>query len=60
MDHVRSIERFIGTSITRQKLEGFEYLYTTLFNESSIPAGGFGKGVRTLSGYSFGARRKRR
>ncbi|HEX8295608.1 MAG TPA: DEAD/DEAH box helicase [Chthoniobacteraceae bacterium] len=60
MDHVRSIERFIGTKITRQRLEGFEYLYTTLFNEQQIPAGGFGKGVRTLSGYSFGARRKRR
>ncbi|MEA3210704.1 MAG: ATP-dependent helicase RhlE [Chthoniobacter sp.] len=60
MDHVRSIERFIGAKIPRQKLEGFDYLYTTLFNEEQIPAGGFGKGVRTLSGYSFGGRRKRR
>jgi ATP-dependent RNA helicase RhlE len=60
MDHVRAIERFIGAKIPRQRLEGFNYLYTTLFNEDSIPAGGFGKGVRTLSGYSFGARRKRR
>jgi ATP-dependent RNA helicase RhlE len=60
IDHVRSIERFIGTKIPRQKLEGFNYLYTTLFNEEQIPAGGFGKGVRTLKGYSFGGRRGRR
>ncbi len=60
MDHVRAIERFIGAKIPRQRLEGFNYLYTTLFNEDQIPAGGFGKGVRTLSGYSFGGRRKRR
>ena len=59
IDHVRSIERFIGTKITRQKLEGFDYLYTALFNEEQIPAGGVGKGVRTARGYSFGARRKR-
>ena len=60
MDHVRSIERFIGAKIPRLKLEGFNYLYTTLFNEDQIPAGGFGKGVRTLRGYSFGAKRGRR
>ena len=59
IDHVRSIERFIGTSIKRIKLEGFNYLYTALFNESQIPAGGVGKGVRTARGYSFGAKRKR-
>ena len=59
IDHVRSIERFIGTAIKRIKLEGFDYLYTALFNESQIPAGGVGKGVRTARGYSFGARRKR-
>jgi ATP-dependent RNA helicase RhlE len=59
IDHVRSIERFIGAKITRQKLEGFDYLYTALFNEDQIPAGGVGKGVRTMRGYSFGARRRR-
>ena len=58
MDHVRAIERFIGTKIPRLKLEGFDYLYTTLFKEDSIPQGGFGKGVRTLKGYSFGKRRR--
>ncbi|MGB8167519.1 MAG: DEAD/DEAH box helicase [Chthoniobacteraceae bacterium] len=60
VDHVRSIERFIGAKIPRLKLENFNYLYTTLFNEDSIPAGGFKKGVRTLTGYSFGGRRGRR
>jgi ATP-dependent RNA helicase RhlE len=59
IDHVRSIERFIGAKIPRQKLQSFDYLYTALFNEDQIPAGGVGKGVRTARGYSFGARRKR-
>jgi len=31
LDHVTAIERFIGTKIARQKLEGFPYLYTALF-----------------------------
>ncbi len=59
LDHVRKIERFIGRKVPRLKLEGFNYLYTALFNEDQIPAGGLGKGVRTLSGYSFGGRRKK-
>jgi ATP-dependent RNA helicase RhlE len=58
LDHVRAIERFIGAKIPRLKLEGFNYTYTALFNEDSIPQGGMGKGVRTLKGYSFGRRRK--
>ena len=41
MDHVRHIERFIGAKIPRLKLEDFNYLYTALFNEDQIPAGGF-------------------
>jgi ATP-dependent RNA helicase RhlE len=59
VDHVRAIERFIGRSIPRLKLENFNYLYTALFNESEIPAGGVGRGVRTHRGMSFGGRRKR-
>jgi len=31
IDHVAAIERFIGSKIARQKLEGFPYLYTALF-----------------------------
>lgn len=60
LDAVRSIERFIGKSIPRLKLEGFDYLYTALFNESSIPPGGAGRGARTLKGYSFGGGRRRK
>jgi ATP-dependent RNA helicase RhlE len=59
IDPVRSIERFIGTKIQRLKLDGFNYLYTALFNENEIPSGGVGKGVRTARGYSFGARKRR-
>ena len=60
IDHVRSIERFIGMKVPRLKLESFPYIYTALFNEDAIPQGGVGKGVRTMKGYSFGARRGRR
>ena len=59
LDAVRAIERYINVSIPRQKLEGFDYLYTALFNENSIPQGGAARGGRTLKGYSFGARKKR-
>jgi ATP-dependent RNA helicase RhlE len=59
LDAVRAIERYINVSIPRQKLEGFQYLYTALFNENSIPQGGAARGGRTLKGYSFGARKKR-
>ncbi|MEI8109135.1 MAG: DEAD/DEAH box helicase [Verrucomicrobiota bacterium] len=59
VDHVRAIERFIGTKIQRMKLENFPYLYTALFNEDAIPQGGVGKGVRTARGYSFGAKKRR-
>jgi ATP-dependent RNA helicase RhlE len=59
LDAVRAIERYINMSIPRQKLEGFNYLYTALFNESAIPQGGAARGGRTLKGYSFGARKKK-
>jgi ATP-dependent RNA helicase RhlE len=59
LDQVRAIERYISTSIPRHKLEGFPYLYTTLFNESSIPQGGAARGGRTLKGYSFSARKRK-
>jgi ATP-dependent RNA helicase RhlE len=31
----RSIERFIGTTIERKKIEGFPYIYSALFDEKS-------------------------
>ncbi|MEQ1859764.1 MAG: DEAD/DEAH box helicase [Chthoniobacteraceae bacterium] len=58
LDAVRKIERFIGRSVPRLKLDGFEYLYTALFNEAAIPPGGAAKGGRTLTGYSFGRRKR--
>jgi ATP-dependent RNA helicase RhlE len=59
LDTVRAIERYIETTIPRQKLEGFPYFYTALFNESAIPPGGNAKGGRTLKGYSFGTKKRR-
>ncbi len=59
LDHVRSIERFIGQSIPQLKVEKFPYLYTALFNESQMSTGGGPRGGRTMKGYSFGARRKK-
>jgi ATP-dependent RNA helicase RhlE len=56
LDAVRKIERYIGAKIPREKLEGFNYLYTALFNEGNIRPGGVGKGVRTLKGFSIGRR----
>ena len=64
-----AIERFIGKAIDRVKLEGFNYTYTTLFDDpkDKKPGGGGGgfpgkaRGVRLSGGYFFGpARRKRR
>jgi ATP-dependent RNA helicase RhlE len=59
IDHLRSIERFIGAKIPRLRLENFPYIYTALFNEDQIAPGGVGRGVRTHRGYSFGQRRRR-
>ena len=59
LDAVRAIERFIGSKVPRLKLEGFNYLYTALFNEDSVPQGGV-RGGRTFRGFSAGGGRKRR
>jgi ATP-dependent RNA helicase RhlE len=34
----RSIERFIGTTIERKKIEGFNYIYSALFDEAAQAA----------------------
>ena len=57
LDAVRKIERYIGAKVKRQKLEGFPYLYTALFNEDLLKSGGVGKGVRTMKGTSYGWRK---
>jgi ATP-dependent RNA helicase RhlE len=47
------IERFLGQKIPRQKLNGFKYVYTALFEEAKGPVRPV-KGFRTSRGYSFG------
>jgi ATP-dependent RNA helicase RhlE len=53
------IEAFINRKVPRLKLEGFDYVYTALFDEGKGGKGGTGrpkpvKGFRTSRGYSFG------
>ncbi|HRJ73034.1 MAG TPA: DEAD/DEAH box helicase [Terrimicrobiaceae bacterium] len=61
LPHVKDIERFISQKVPRLKLENFPYVYSAIFDEDSVTAALKGaKGVRTLKGMSFGARRKRR
>ncbi len=60
LPHVKDIERFIGQSVPRLKLEDFPYLYTAVFNEIEAAASlKAAKGVRTHKGYKFGAKRRR-
>jgi len=34
----RSIERFIGANVERKKLEGFDYIYSALFDVETLEA----------------------
>jgi ATP-dependent RNA helicase RhlE len=61
LPHVKDIERFIGQKIPRLKLDGFNYVYSAVFNEEVVEAALKSvKGVRTHKGMSFGSSRKRR
>ena len=63
IQHVQAIERFIGAKITHQKLENFDYQYTSLFEPSGRQrqeASGRARGGRIHKGYSFGFRKGRR
>ncbi|HEY5791826.1 MAG TPA: DEAD/DEAH box helicase [Chthoniobacterales bacterium] len=61
LPHVKDIERFIGQTVPRQKLENFDYVFTALFDEARVAAVLKGaKGVRTHKGMSFGRAAKRR
>lgn len=57
---IESIERFIGMKIPRNKLDDFQYKYTTLLDPSAthVKARAAGGG-RHRSGYSFGIKRRR-
>jgi len=66
VQHVDAIERFIGAKIQREKLEGFEYRYTTILDEKrfsgvsvrdrKMKTARIGKGQH----FGFGGRRRRR
>jgi len=64
--HMAAIERFIGQPIPRVKLEGFNYKFTSLFNDDKQSAKGGSppkvRGMRVYGGYFYGpsGRRKRR
>ena len=62
--HVEAIERFIGQSIARVKLDGFNYKYTALFEEGKPGAPTAherkARGVRLSGGYYFGPSKRRR
>ena len=59
-DYVQAIERFIGQKVPRLKLENFNYVLTTMFNEESLATSRRNvRGGRTTHGYSFAPRRRR-
>ncbi len=63
VDHVASIERFIGRRIERVKLDNFDYRYTALFDiekSGAKASGGKVRGVRVRGGYYFGRMGRRR
>ena len=51
------IEKFVGQKIPRLKLDGFQYIYTALFEEGKGPIRPI-KGFRTSKGFSFGRARR--
>jgi len=58
---VAAIERFIGQSIPRVKLENFKYVYSLALDDKNkhvVGKAGNIRGGRAGSGYSFGVRRR--
>jgi ATP-dependent RNA helicase RhlE len=58
---VAAIERFIGQSIPRVKLEGFPYVYSLALDDKArhvVGKAGNIRGGRAGTGYSFGVRRR--
>jgi len=62
--HVFDIERFISKKIPREKLEGFNYTYTALFEAEKKADAGIRpqkiQAVRVHGGYYFGPAKRRR
>jgi ATP-dependent RNA helicase RhlE len=62
-NQVRAIERFIGKKISQQKIENFDYQYTSLFEPPGCnrrEAFGKARGGRIHGGYAFGVGKSRR
>jgi ATP-dependent RNA helicase RhlE len=60
--HMAAIERFIGQKIERVRLEGFNYTYTSLFDDDQkrpVHETKF-RAVRLSGGYYFGPAKRRR
>jgi ATP-dependent RNA helicase RhlE len=58
---VAAIERFIGQTIPRVKLENFKYVYSLALDDKAkhvVGKAGNIRGGRAGSGYSFGVRRR--
>jgi ATP-dependent RNA helicase RhlE len=62
--HMVAIERFIGQAIDRAKLDGFDYRYTSLFDDETDkktpPSDRRFRGARIHGGYYFGPAKRRR
>lgn len=60
--HMAAIERFIGQTIERVKLDGFNYTYTSLFDDDQKRPAHETKfrAVRLSGGYYFGPAKRRR
>jgi ATP-dependent RNA helicase RhlE len=61
--HMAAIERFIGQSIERVRLDKFNYHYTALFDDAKDKRSPYERkvrGVRLSGGYYFGPVRRRR
>ena len=60
LPHIKDIERFIGQSVPRLKLDNFKYVFTAIFNEVEAAAAlKSAKGVRTHKGMRFGSKRRK-
>jgi ATP-dependent RNA helicase RhlE len=60
IEHVQAIERFIGQTVLRLKLENFDYVQSAVFNEKAVAASRRNVGMsRTARGYSFAPKRRR-
>ena len=58
-DRVRAIERLINQKIPREKLEGFDYAWSPIFNEGQPPAATKrNRGAAGIAGMGFGRRRR--